>query len=385
MKTIFILISCMLSLQLVHAQAPQLDQGKLLELYQTQRYAEAAQYLQNIYPANTTDIKALNQMAYCYMMANKLPDAEQRYLKINSIQPNTLPVLFNLANINARRGAQLKARAYLTQIVNIDSNNFSALKKLADLTTDSTELMLLYLKRANALNNTDPDVAFDLALAYKNLKDFGPAYQVLTLAIAADTSNLVLQQALLPIANQLEKYKEVINIGEKLLLNGGDANVVKDLAIAYFRLKNYQKCISLFKTLEDAALQNETITYYMALSYRELKDYDNATAYTIKTIDEGISPNTTNYYALLGDLYETNNKPASSAIAYKKGLTFKTNGTIYYRLGLLYDLKLNQKKTALNNYQLYLKSKPDPKKELQQIDYVKTRIAALQKTRVPQK
>lgn len=356
--------------------AQTIDKEKLLEYYQSQRYAEAAQYLQSIYPSDTKDLKALSQMAYCNMMSGRLPDAEKNYLQINTLQPSSLPVLFSLTNINARRGNNAKARGYLTQIISIDSTNFNAFKQLAGL-TDSSELKLAYLKKANALNATDADVAYDLATAYRNDKQYEPAYNVLKTAIAADTGNFILQQALLPMANQLAKYKEVVDIGEKLLQNAADANVMKDVGKAYFFLKNYQKCLSLYKTLEDAGTVNESIVYYMTLSYRELKNYEMALVYAKKTIDEGISVNTAAYYGTLAGIYEEKKQFANALSAYKRGLTFSTSNSIYYRMGLLYDLSLKQAKNALTYYNLYLKGKPDPEKDKAQIVYVKARIEAL--------
>ncbi|TKB99401.1 tetratricopeptide repeat protein [Pedobacter cryotolerans] len=364
------LVSC-----IVKAQNINIDREKLLDLYQTQRYAEAAQYLQSIYPPDTDDLKALSQIAYCYMMAGKLPDAEKNYLKINALQPNTLSVLFSLANINSRRGNTAAAQFYLLDIIKLDSTNFNAFKQLANY-TDSIKLKVKYLEKANRLNVTDADVAFDLALQYKYLKVFEPAYKVLQVAILADTNNLILQQAQLPIANELKKYKEVINVGEKLLRNGGDANVVRDVGKANFSLKNYQKCIDLYKRLENMSMQNESILYYMSISYRELKNYEMATFYAKKTIEEGISPNVPLYYSLLGGIYEERNQNTNATAAYKKGLTFGDYNSIYYRLALLYDFKFNQPKTALSYYNQYLKSKPTAG-EKSQIDYTKTRIAEI--------
>lgn len=369
--------------QFSFAQTPVLDKEKLLEFYQTQRYADAAQYLQSIYPADTKDLKALSQIAYCYMMSGKLPEAEKSYLKIDSLQPHTLSVLFSLANINSRRGNEFAAKFYLFDIIKLDSANFNAYKQLANY-TDSIKLKIVYLKKANTLNATEPDVAYDLAIAYKNLKLFEPAYQTLKIAIAADTANLFLQQALLPIANELKKYAEVINIGEKLLKNGADGNVVKDVGKAYFYLKNYQKCIFYYNLLEKMDLQNESILYFMSLSYRELKNYNLAAKYAKMTIEEGISKNTSAYYLLLGGIYETNQQFINALNAYKKGLTFNSNSTIYYSLGLLYDLRLKQNKNALTYYNLYLKSKPDAD-EKQQVVYVKARIIEITGPKAPQK
>jgi tetratricopeptide (TPR) repeat protein len=359
------------------AQSIVLDKEKLLEFYQTQRYADAAQYLQSIYPADTKDVKALNQMAYCNMMTGKLPEAEKSYLTIHEIQPNTLPVLFNLANINTRRGNDLKAKSYLENIVKLDSTNFNAFKQLAGLIKDSLQLKIAYLKKANSLNPADADVATDLAQGYRDLQKWALGYQVLNIAITADTSNLFLLQAQLPFANELKKYKEVIYVGEKLLKDGADANVVKDVGKAYYYLKNYEKCISYYQMLEKVDKQTEMTLYMMTLSYRELKNLDMATTYARKTIEEGISPNTGTYYSLLAALQESNGKLTTAAASYKRGLTFSENGSIYYRLGLLYDLKLKQLKNASTYYNLYLASKPDMKIEKGQIDYVTGRLADL--------
>ncbi|MGG5211086.1 tetratricopeptide repeat protein [Chryseobacterium sp. MIQD13] len=352
------------------------DKEKLLEYYESQRYAEAAQYLQSIYPEDTKDIKALTQMAYCNMMSGRFPEAEKNYLKVNAIEPHNIPVLFSLAHINSRRGNTAKAKAYLSEIIQLDSLNFSAYKQLAGF-SDTPGARLQYLKKANILNSTDPDIAYDLSMAYRETKQYEKAYDVLETAIGADEDNFTLQQAQLPVANQLGKYKEVVETGEKLLKKNTDVNVINEMGQAYFYLKEYQKCITLFKTLEDLGVQNEGTLYFMALSYRELKEYDYAAIYAKKTIDEGISDHTALYYTALGGIYEAKNRFTDAQEAYKRGLTFDNSNTINYRLGLLYDFNLKQTKNAVTYYHLYLKNKPDPEKEKEQISYAKARIISL--------
>lgn len=360
----------------INAQSAKIDSEKLLEYYETQRYADAAKYLQSIYPGDTQDIKTLSQIAYCNMMAGKLPEAEKNYQKINTIQPNNVSTLFSLTSINSRRGNVSNAKGYLQQIIELDSLNFSAYKQLAAY-ADTPGSKLNYLKKANSLNSTDPDAAYDLSLTYSGMKQFKPAYDVLKTAIASDPENFTLQQALLPIANQLGKYTEVIEIGEKLLKNHADVNVMNDVGQAYFYVKDYQKCINLYKMLEETGVQSEGTLYFMTLSYRELKDYNNAAIYAQKTIDEAISDHTALYYAALAGIYEAKNQYNDAVTAYKRGLTFGTSNIIYYRLGLLYDLNLKQPKNAATYYQLYLKNNPDQEKEKDQIAYAKGRIPGL--------
>ncbi|SOD15033.1 tetratricopeptide repeat protein [Pedobacter xixiisoli] len=377
MKTLLIFLLFLITNKLCFAQ-DNLDKEKLLEFYQTQRYAEAANYLSTIYPAETSDIKALTQIAYCNMMAGKLVDAEKGYQKINELQPKQIPILFSLANINSRRGNKRVAGDYLQQIIILDSTNFNAYKRLADY-TDSVELKLKHLQKANKLNSTEADVAFDLALVYRDQKRYQPAYDVLKIAIAADTSNMILQQALLPMANQLKKYNEVIITGEKLLKSGADGNVVLDVGKAYFFLKNYKKALGLFQMLERMSMQSESVFYYISLCFREMKNYEKAVKYAMLTIDESISPNISAYYNLLGGIYDEKQQLNLAASAYKKGLSYNTNKNIYYRLGLLYDLKLKQPKAAINYYSLFLKSKDLEADDQPQIDYVKVKLAELKK------
>lgn len=355
------------------ASAQEVDQEKLLEFYQTQKFAEAANYLKSVYPQELNDIKALSQIAYCNMMAGNLAVAEKNYLKINELSAKQLPVLFNLANINARRGNTKNAVVYLQEIVSIDSNNFNVFKQLANY-TDSVSQKIVYLQKANKINSGEADVAYDLALNYRKLKNHKDAYTVLKIAIAADTGNFILQQALLPVANQLSKYTEVVTIGERLLRNSADANVLLDVAKAHFFLKNYQKAIQLYKMLEKTSMQNEASLYYTSLCYREMGNYTMAAIYAQRTINESISPNITAYYSLLAGIYEGKKQFTLAASAYQKGLSYHSSKNIYYRLGLLYDLNLKKPQSALKYYNLYLKSKDLDDSDKPQIDYVKTRL-----------
>ncbi len=355
------------------ASAKQLDKEQLLEFYQNQQYKEAAAYLKNAYPDPITDVKILAQISYCYMMSGNFVEAEKTYLQLNAVQPNQIPVLFSLTNINAKRGNIKNAISYLQDIIAIDSNNFDALKQLANL-TDSLSKKIIYLKKANKVNAYEADIAYELALAHTKRDEHQQAYNVLNVAIAADTSNLILQEALLPVANQLAKYKEVISIGKKLLNETRDATVMRHMAKAYFFLKSYQNAIDLYKQLEKMDMQNEGSLYYTSLCYLALKNYGMASMYAKRTISEGISPNTSAYYNLLAGVYEDQKQYRLAANAYLNGLTYGVNKNTYYRLGLLYDVKMKQQKTALKYYRLYLKSKDLDATDQPQIDYVKSKI-----------
>ncbi|WP_316797888.1 tetratricopeptide repeat protein [Pedobacter frigidisoli] len=353
------------------------DKEKLFDFYQSQRYAEAGEYLKEVYGSQNDDPKILTQIGYCFLMASNFPEAEKFYVKAYTLQPTNLPILFSLASINTRRGNNERARNYYGEIVKADSNNFSVYKLLANLYSHKDSMRLVYLLKANRLNPSDGDVADNLAEMHSLYQNYDKAYSVLNIALNADSENLVLQRAKLPVANQLKKYKEVIISGERLLKDLRDAGVIKDVAKAYYFTRDYQKAINLFEELEKLNMQNEATLYFTSLAYRALKNFPVATAYTKKTIEEAISPNTSSYYGLLGMVYQENNKYDLALAAYKKGLQFKANPTLYYRLGILYDAKLGNSKTALRYYHQYLYNKPNFTDEKEEIKYTKARIAQL--------
>ncbi|SDG39901.1 Flp pilus assembly protein TadD, contains TPR repeats [Pedobacter terrae] len=374
-----LLVLFILTLTSYAQDAKTVDKEKLFDLYQTQRYDQAAQYLKSIYGEEVNDFKVLSQIGYCFLMAGNTVEAENFYTRAYTLQPGSLSILFSLGNINTKRGNTEKAKLYYGEIVKIDSNNFNVYKLLAHLyhSPKDDSLKLTYLLKANFINPLEGDVAADLAELHSSFQQYEKAYRVLDIAIKGDSDNLVLQRAKLPIANQLKKYSEVIASGEKLLKDGADAGVIKDVAKAYYYTKKYQKAIALFKELEVAAMENEATLYYTSLSYRALKDYRQSALYTKKTIDAAISPNTSSYYSLLGLVYEENNQLALAGAAYKKGLQFKATATLYYRLAIFYDTRLKQGKNALRYYNLYLKSKPSLTDDKEEIKFSKDRIAQL--------
>jgi tetratricopeptide (TPR) repeat protein len=380
-KLLTLLVLFGLSLAGYAQNATAVDKEKLFDFYQTQRYADAAQYLKGIYGEEVNDFKTLSQIGYCFLMAGNNVEAEKFYSKAYILQPQNLPILFSLGSINTKRGNTEKAKLYYSEIVKIDSNNFNVYKLLANLYPMPTDSMkFIYLLKANQINPLEGDVAADLAEVHAAYQQYEKAYDVLNIAIKGDGDNLVLQRAKLPIANQLKKYSEVIASGEKLLKDGADAGVIKDVAKAYYYTKKYQKSIALFKLLESVAMENEATLYYTSLSYRALKNYQQAAVYTKKTIDEAISPNTSSYYSLLGLVYEESNQLALASAAYKKGLQFKATATLYYRLAVFYDTRLKQEKNALKYYNLYLKSKPSLTDDKEEIKFSKDRIAQLNLT-----
>lgn len=381
MKRALLIFFAVISCQITYGQSKAvLDNEKLLEYYQTQKYIDAAQYLKSIYAEDTQDEKEISQLAYANMMAGKLPEAEKNYLKLHDKQPQNLPVLFSLANINLRRGNDEKAKAYYMDILKIDSTNFTVYKQLANLNKGEMNLTKIgYLEKANEINPIDPDVVFDLCELYFKMNFFDKASNILQPALDADSTNLQLLKMKMPISMASKKYDEAIKTGEKLLSYGDSSTfVLNNLGKSYFFNLDYKNALKHFLVIESKSMDSEALYYAIGLSYRGLKDYKNAIPYLEKAIQEGISTKIASYYGLLGDSFEGVNKNTEANAAYKKGLQFENNGSLLYNIALVYETKLNDKKNAIDYYEQYLKT-INPKEQTKLIGFIKNKIAELKR------
>lgn len=382
MKKLLTLLLIFAGIQLAEAQSSAVvDKEKLLDYFQTQRYAEAAQYLQSSYKEDTKDPKELAQLAYAYLMAGKLPEAEKNYLKLYAEKPGDIPGLFQLANINIRRGNNIKAKEYYEEIIKLDSNNFNVYKQLARINKDQGEIMpmLINLKKANQLNPTDADVVFDLCEIYFKGNLFRKAEEILEPALKADSSNFQLLKMKMPVSIGSGKYKQAIETGEKLLRYGDSSTfVLNNMGKSHFKLLEYQKALDYFLKVKSASQDNETLSYNIALSYRGLKDYKNAVPYLETAIKEAISSGIASYYGLLGDSFENIDKNEQANAAYKRGLLFDNNGSLYYNIALVYETKFNDKKNAISYYNQYLKT-IDPVAQPKLITFIKNKVEELKR------
>jgi len=377
-NSLFILLILFLSKPALSQSESTIDNEKLLEFYENQRYVEAAEYLESSNQQDSINPRKLSKLAYAYKMAGKLPKAEESYFKLLELDSANLSALFNLAEISSRRGNMDKAKKYYLDVLKTDSTNFTVYKRLAGLSVLDLN-RLEYLKKANELNNTDGEVAFDLAELYFKMDSLDKANNVLAPAISADSANLQLLKMKMPISLAAKMYKEAIETGEKILKEGDtSAFVLNNLGKSYYLTLDYQSALKSFLMIKGAASKGEALYFDIARSYRGVKDYKNAVTYLQKTIEEAVSPSVASYYGLLGDSYENINKNEDANKAYKKGLDFENDGSLLYNIALVYETKLNDKKNAINYYEQYLKT-VNKEKQAKLVKYINTKIEDLKR------
>jgi tetratricopeptide (TPR) repeat protein len=381
MKVLNLIIFCCLFTSVTIAQQKNSKTDSLLvDYYQTQKYAEAADYLKRIYPEPVENPKIISQLAYTSSMAGRLPDAEGYYQRLYSQDSTNQVTLFSMASINIRRGNNVKAINFYKRILKIDSNNFNVYKQLALLTTSDPAASTTYLIKANSLNPQDANVAFDLVVQLIPMHQEIAAEKVIDIALKADTANLTLLRGKAQICYAVKKYPDAIEICKKLIINGDQSSqVINYKGISEFMLKKYTDCITTFHLLDNANMQNESSYYYLGMSHKALKEDAKAIYYLQQAITEGISPNTDTYYSEIADSYDRLHLPKKALTSYQRGLTFGEKPMVYYAMASIYDANLKDTMNAVKYYKKYLSTKPPVDKQQSYIDFTAKRIVDLRR------
>ena len=364
-------------------QTRKTDDGLLLEYYQSNRFAEAFNYLKTVYTEPVTDAKELSRMAYTASMSGKLPEAEVFYQRMYDRDTTDKASLYNMAAINQRRGNATRSEIFYKKYTLLDSSNFGVYKQLAQLRSLKGDIaaQIVYLQKANKLDSTEFDVASDLSDRYVQMKLLPLAEKVLMPALAADPENLILLRSLLSLTYEQKKWKLAIQTGEQLLQAGDNSVfVVNKLGKAYYNVKDYRCGLETLLGVPES-MQSEATAYFTALCFKRLNDQKNAIFYLEKAIKLSISTSTSSYYGEMADSYETRDQLTKALTSYQKALLYDDYPLTYYYLANLYDVKLKDPKNALKYFKKYIASKPDEEKEKDYITYSKSRVDILKTAR----
>lgn len=364
----------------INAQSLTPDNKRILLLYETQQFSDASAYLSQFYTDSSTDVQLINSIAYSYRMAGDYQQAATYYNKLYALDTLNAAVLTNLAFINNQRGMYKSSMDLYKKLLAIDSTNIGAYTALANLYRREKDIISAfnYLQKANILQPTNSNIAYEFVQLCLELNEVDKADRVLTIALEGDPENANLLYSKAKVSDEQKKYKEVVELSKKLIALGEHSQPIWSLmARAYFHLDDFK---SAMQTYADATLiyesWGEMDYYYMAMSCKALKRFDEGLIFMEKTLKEAISPNTGFYFAKKADLLVDLNKPSAAAADYIRSFQYEESTINYFSLAVLYDFNLQNKANALRYYTLYLNKKPSTQ-EKTYIEYAQERIKAL--------
>ncbi len=198
---------------------------------------------------------------------------------------------------------------------------------------------------------------------------------------STDSTNISINSMLVKSAFNLGKYNEAVRFGRQIMDQRAMApTAYLYLSVTYYSMKQYDSCIAVHDFVMDFLKETpETMKFYAALSYAELKQYEKSNALLLECITIAKSKSLDSYYAALAGNYE-HMKNYRMAINYYDTAYFLFKDPMrQYGIARIYDQHMQNNQKAKKHYQLYLKdAKTETKNQAEIHTYVKERIKTLQ-------
>ncbi|MCF8309693.1 MAG: hypothetical protein K9I68_11850, partial [Bacteroidales bacterium] len=169
-------------------------------------------------------------------------------------------------------------------------------------------------------------------------------------------SHRKLQKLRIKAHYKLRNYQEVIHYGNKMNSVGElSENVVKMTGVAYFRLKIYDEAIDWLTQLSKKDM-SPTLHYYLAIGYRETKQWEKSLAAFEKAISRAIPGNYHRYFIHKGFALEDLKNFPKAIKTFRKGYQITNKPILLFHLARVYDHYYKDKTPALRHYKLYINS-----------------------------
>lgn len=355
------------------------DKSKVLDFFQNQQFEEALSYLQPAAIADSSNISILAWMGYANYMTDDKPAAENYYQRIVQLDSNNVPALYYLVTLN-RDDAYVMAMGYAARLITIQPDKPLWWRTMGDLFRRSNEIdsAIFYHHRAYELAPADWRNTVALADALIEKKDYHQADSILDIGLAKDSMNLSLLRSRIHSAYLNQNYAAALVPGERIIRqNQPILNAITWLALSYYNLKRYDECIATCQYLLDNGFDVEAIYYYQARGYAKLKKYDKSNQLLAVCLKKAISHTAEWYY---NDLAENNEalKNYKSALANSDTSYYLFRDPLMlYNCGRICESLLKNESMARKYYRQYLSvAHPQSAEEQKAYSYVRRRWGA---------
>ena len=303
MKTISILLFlCIIGQEAVQASdssAVYFQRG--IEEKTARRWLVASNWFEKAISQNPTYVPAYIENAYTNLEMRKTDVAMRNFIKVNELEPENTVAIKELMELYFSYKQYQKAIDFATKCKNcINSAKIIALSyyKLEDFTNAEK-----YLLKLNKLFPNDAEVSYTLARTYMQMELEAKAIPYFSKAVELDNTRKDWFNQLGILYYNNNKFKEAVvsfnkaadlgftqnldfkenlgysylysgdtESGEKILLGvlekrRGSRDIMRDLALTYYNLKNYDKCLEFCQKLMELNMKDAKALYQAGLCF----------------------------------------------------------------------------------------------------------------------
>ncbi|WP_346317201.1 tetratricopeptide repeat protein [Chitinophaga sp. YIM B06452] len=359
----------------------QYDKALLMDYFQEQQYDKVIAYMEGT--VKPVHVNGLALLANAYLQNGQTADAERTYQLVLDKDSNHIAARQQLGNIARAQQQYAKAVTHYSKLVALRPDNALYYKQLALAASNTSGLQdtaFALMKISYNLNRKDPSVVTFLAEEYFDRKDYASADTVLKQYYLTDSANTLVTAALVKSSYQQKNFQEAVNYGESLLaVNAVHPVAYLYLAVSHYSLDHFDSTIRVHdKMVEFARDAPETLKYYAALSYAQLKQFDKSNELLQECITAAKSRSLDSYYTALANNYEQMKQYRQAISHYDTAYFLFKDPMRQYGIARIYDQYVQDPLKAKRYYQLFLKnSKPESKDEKSIQAYAKERVKSL--------
>ena len=357
------------------AQSTAIDRNKLMDFFQNQQFDEAISYLAPAAASDSSNLQLLSWLGYAYYMNDNSTVAGSYYRRMFSIDSNSITANYYLSRIIGNTDPETAA-SFAIRLVQLQPGNPVHYRAMAGLLLreKQRDSALRYYNRAYELAPNDTKNAAGLAELLIDKKDFARADSILEAGLGRDSLNIPCLKLRIRSAYETKNYIRVPALGERLVRMDEPAlNALTQLSLAYYNLKKYNDCIRICEYMLSKDLLLESVYYYEAKAWAQLKEYGKSNELLRLCLSKAIAKTAETYYYELGENAEATNQYKAAIAQYDTAYYLFKSPLMKYNGGRIYELRLKNAVQARKYFLQYLAvAKPESAEEKKAWEYVKS-------------
>ncbi len=254
----------------------------MAQLYlREKKVKEAKKWAQKALKLNPTYIAAKVTLARIYAIENKIPKAVNILKKVLIKDPNNKDALILIATIYANSNEYDKAIQTLKQLSKLVDNKSILIDYyigLYSIETKQYKQAEIYLKKVLSKNQNMIPAYLALARLYIKENKFNDAITIYKKIIKINPLNIESRLNLVKLYIIQNKLSNALNELEKLdsLIPHRDPHILWKIVFISLKLKKYNQTLKALNALETITPKDIKITFYKAVVYQELRQYNKA-------------------------------------------------------------------------------------------------------------
>jgi tetratricopeptide (TPR) repeat protein len=352
------------------------DKSVVMDYFQNQQFTEAIDYLQPAFAADSSNLNTLAWLAYANYMNEDKQASEAYNIRILQLDSNNISALSYLVTLN-KDDAHVIAMGFAGRLIRLQPDKALWWRTMGDLFRRSNEIdsAIIYHRHAYELAPNDSKNAVALGDALIEKKLYPQADSILDAGLARDSLNLSLLRSRIHSAYLAQDYAAAIAPGEKIRqLNTPVLNALTWLALSYYNLGKYPECVSTCEYMQYNGFDIESIYYYEARAYTKMKEYKKSNDLLAICLNKAISHTAEWYYSDLGSNYEELKNYKAAVAHYDTAYYLFREPLMLYNCGRICETGLKNPAMARKYFTLYLKTAhPTSAEEKKAYNYVRAR------------